>query len=409
MALIPSARYPGQIDVAAAYPQGKARNAGSFQDGTGTPLEKDWVNDSFGFQQALLAEAAIVPSGNPDAVGASQYLDALLAIAERKINRQQLLKGWHAVRPTTTPTSLSLLGAVRDPTRALALISTGNANGTLRVRSEGQPATAGDIGTSGSGSIASDPSATNLVATHGLSLWCYRSTNQGGTWTVATTKPASDGAQVVWGNGTFLARGSGVNLYTSPTGDVWTSRTGGGLAPRSLAATRTGATEYLIVANQNSLFVSGDSGVTWAAGGVLPDAALHVGTTDGFMASTAVGSELIPFFLANISDGSAYRLYRGAANGTGWTLVSTLPIPADLVGDDATVKLLGDRDTGALLAILATNTKGTYLFLSLDAGVTWHSWVNVDVFLNAIAMAAGRIFLVNARGISMSDFEAPLL
>jgi len=41
MALRPIDRYPGQVDVAAAYPHGKARNAGAFQDGTGTPLERD--------------------------------------------------------------------------------------------------------------------------------------------------------------------------------------------------------------------------------------------------------------------------------------------------------------------------------------------------------------------------------
>jgi hypothetical protein len=91
MALIPSSRYPGQIDAAAAYPQGKARNAGSYQDGTGTPLEKDWVNDQFGFQQALLADAGIVPSGSPDQVGASQYLDAVRAIASATPRRELVI------------------------------------------------------------------------------------------------------------------------------------------------------------------------------------------------------------------------------------------------------------------------------------------------------------------------------
>jgi hypothetical protein len=82
MALIPSTRYPAQIDTSdAGYPHGKARNAGSFQDGTGTPLEKDWLNDLFGFLQSLLDFASITPSGDPDEVGASQYLDAVDAVA----------------------------------------------------------------------------------------------------------------------------------------------------------------------------------------------------------------------------------------------------------------------------------------------------------------------------------------
>lgn len=83
MALIPSARYPAQIDTSdpAGYPQGKARNAGTHQDGTGTPLERDWLNDDWGFKQALLAAASVTPSGNADKVGVSQYLDALQAVA----------------------------------------------------------------------------------------------------------------------------------------------------------------------------------------------------------------------------------------------------------------------------------------------------------------------------------------
>lgn len=81
MALKPSDRYPGQTDLDAAYPQGKARNAGSYQDGTGTPLEKDWVNDDWGFKQALLAAASITPSGDPDSATASQYLNAVTTIA----------------------------------------------------------------------------------------------------------------------------------------------------------------------------------------------------------------------------------------------------------------------------------------------------------------------------------------
>jgi uncharacterized protein (DUF2345 family) len=83
MALIPSSRYPAQTDSDAAYPHGKARNAGSYQDGTGTPLDKDLVNDIFGFQQALLDAADITPSGDPDEVGASQYLEAVQTITSR--------------------------------------------------------------------------------------------------------------------------------------------------------------------------------------------------------------------------------------------------------------------------------------------------------------------------------------
>lgn len=85
MAISPKAVYPGQTDdTDPDYPLGKARNATTLGDGTGFPIEQRWVNDLLGFQQALLDEAGISPSGNPDKVGASQYLDALAALFFRK-------------------------------------------------------------------------------------------------------------------------------------------------------------------------------------------------------------------------------------------------------------------------------------------------------------------------------------
>lgn len=86
MALIPKNAYPAQtLTTDPAYPQGKARNATVLGDGTGTPFEQQWVNDVWGFQQALLDEAGIVPNGSPDSVGASQYLAAIQALMVPKI------------------------------------------------------------------------------------------------------------------------------------------------------------------------------------------------------------------------------------------------------------------------------------------------------------------------------------
>lgn len=82
MALDYGDRYPGQIVTSdPAYPYGKARNRSTPSDFDGTPWEEDLVNDFLGFHQSLLDEAGITPSGDPDEVGASQYLEALLAIA----------------------------------------------------------------------------------------------------------------------------------------------------------------------------------------------------------------------------------------------------------------------------------------------------------------------------------------
>lgn len=77
--IIPKTRYPGQLDEtdAVGYPHGKAQNVVVEGDGTGTPFEKDLVNDILGAQQALVVAAGITPSGTPDKAGASQQLDAL--------------------------------------------------------------------------------------------------------------------------------------------------------------------------------------------------------------------------------------------------------------------------------------------------------------------------------------------
>jgi hypothetical protein len=81
MAIRPTVKYPGQTAVVSAgYPHGSARNENVEGDGTGFPLEEQWVNDLLGWQQALLAMAGITPSEVPDTALASDYLDAILTI-----------------------------------------------------------------------------------------------------------------------------------------------------------------------------------------------------------------------------------------------------------------------------------------------------------------------------------------
>ena len=94
MALIPKNTYPGQTSAADPnYPQGKAQNITTPGDGTGTPLEEQWVNDLWGFLQDLLDRANITPDGNPDEVGASQYSDALHVVGEQLKSVGSLLLG----------------------------------------------------------------------------------------------------------------------------------------------------------------------------------------------------------------------------------------------------------------------------------------------------------------------------
>lgn len=81
----PKDEFPGQVDLSdpTGYPEGKAQNIVTSGDGTGTPNNKLWVNDVFGFFQAALAAAGASPSGANEKVGASQILDALHATASK--------------------------------------------------------------------------------------------------------------------------------------------------------------------------------------------------------------------------------------------------------------------------------------------------------------------------------------
>lgn len=88
MAINPETQYPGKIAPSTPdYPYGAARNITVPGDGTGTPWEAALVNDLFGFQQALLSEVGDAPSGNPEKVGASQYLSAITTLLRRIENR----------------------------------------------------------------------------------------------------------------------------------------------------------------------------------------------------------------------------------------------------------------------------------------------------------------------------------
>tara|TARA_R110002153_G_scaffold53726_5_gene149581 strand:+ start:2851 stop:5646 length:2796 start_codon:yes stop_codon:yes gene_type:complete len=81
MAQIPTNDYGSRVDSTdPSMPQGKAKNIVGTTQGTGTPLEANWVNDDWGFKQAILKEAGITPSGVPDNADDSQYLEGLKSV-----------------------------------------------------------------------------------------------------------------------------------------------------------------------------------------------------------------------------------------------------------------------------------------------------------------------------------------
>jgi hypothetical protein len=129
MAIIPSAKYPGQVaSDPTNYPRGKARNVTVSGDGTGTPLEKDWVNDLWGFQQAMLYSVGFTPSGNPDTALDSQYLQALIALFAPHNNYIVATGNGHGplTTATTSTTYVSISGAdISIPNAAIGDILVG--------------------------------------------------------------------------------------------------------------------------------------------------------------------------------------------------------------------------------------------------------------------------------------------
>lgn len=82
MAINPSSEFPGRIIAPDAnYTYGSSKNETSPGAGDGTPYVIARANDIFGFQQALLKLAAIVPSGNAETQLVSQYLQAIVELA----------------------------------------------------------------------------------------------------------------------------------------------------------------------------------------------------------------------------------------------------------------------------------------------------------------------------------------
>lgn len=106
MAIRPGTKYPAQtVSGDDNYPYGKARNEITPGDHTGSPVEATWVNDVWGFQQAMLQEAGVVPSDTPDNANTSQYLEALKAIVATQLA---------ALRPTRYSIPLSFTYSLSD-------------------------------------------------------------------------------------------------------------------------------------------------------------------------------------------------------------------------------------------------------------------------------------------------------
>lgn len=404
MAIIPSARYSGQVETGdAGYPQGKARNAGAFQDGTGTPLERDWLNDLWGFEQALLELANLTPSGVPDAVGASQYLDAVRVVASAgQLTRALVLRAIDL--DGVVPGTSQYLGAAFLDRRAVVV--KGGTAGVFGVMEsplvEFSNVTTGltEVKKVVVGSVVGTP---RLLAIGGSGVKHVARTDNGTTWTsTATTGLGAAPTDGVWNGARFVISTAAGAAARSSDGQTWSLATGGldisnalDTPDGGLAALASGA----VVAaggmgdGRRSFAVSADNGQTWAFAGSLPDSSPYAvtGTVAGnggaevYWIGKPVAASRLDVFAS--SDGASW-VKRGEVAG---------------FSSAAQPRLLMCPDTGALVA---ASDRGTSVEVSasVDRGRTWSAVVHYNIATpGSLALARGRLFATIGARLFASD------
>lgn len=104
MSLKLNERYPGRMNNPSPdYPAGSFKNRTTPDSKDGSYLEKDWANDKEGFFQSIVAAAGATPNGTVDKVGASQFFDCLLQLAQNQV-AQAFPTAGTATALTLTPT-----------------------------------------------------------------------------------------------------------------------------------------------------------------------------------------------------------------------------------------------------------------------------------------------------------------
>lgn len=393
MAIIPSAIYPAQTDSDGAYPLGKARNSGSYHDGTGTPLEKRWLNDIWGFLQALLAAAELTASGDPDELGASQYLDAVRVVAAG----ETLVRGMYRAMQLRT---LSLDGSTPTTDDGMAVISVGDAALLVKGGTNGV-FKAGDTPiVDMDGVTVSTHSNIQAIAYNGTSRYlavgsdgCAFSAS-GSSWTLGGTMTGlvlgGNGLSVVWDGTEFVAADGSGNVVHSTNGVTWTAATtdigsvvGGSTSACGLAVLVPGT---LLSINGKKIAISTDHGATWSLAATIPSAIV---SASSWIVGNG-GGEVYAFVRKGDFDGNGLVECWVSSDGVAWEKRSETDGHAEIPSNGTRAWMC--QDTG-LLAV-GTDDGTVKVTASGDRGRTWTPKViySHDVRDTGIGLARGRIF-----------------
>ena len=391
MALIYSDLYPLQTLIDAAYPQGKAKNVVSAGDGTGTPWEAQLINDHFGFQQSLLDEAGIAPSGSPDEVGASQYLDSikkmianeatanglrnwtpLLAEGEGANNREEFVQKSGA--------QMTMRGGDYDPITGVWLVC-GDFEAVNRSVDDGatwrkftggmtQSKTVQDL------AIGATSSCVMVGEPEGVNSMYRRDSVLSGNW-VEITIPGAAGFlySIVYdtSNGRFVTVGNGDDsdgyAATSDdgTGTAFTDRSAGvpaqfdGSPLHSLAVNNSGIVIAASQGDNTKIAQSPDGGVNW----VVSTTTLASGRY--YLAY----SQALGLFVAVRREDEITNNIHTSIDGLTWTekFTGSLGFHDDVGGSYGKgIACYGDS---IVITGSATSSNLSAVVISTDGGVTW--------------------------------------
>lgn len=420
MAIKPSARYPAQTDADAAYPQGKARNSGTFQDGTGTPFEKDLVNDIFGFQQALLLAADLTPSESPDTANVSQYLEAVRTVATQQAAAHDLATRALALR------ALALNITIANGSPGMAAVAGRTAAHPVMLLNAGTDmvfhafdwSLADSVGTIAS-SIASGPvfgaaragSGTRVVvigASLGGGVNRYTD-DEGLSWTDGSALAATP-QDIVYNetHSRFMVTfGVGVDVAHDTDGaSTWTSvSTGLTSAQSGIAVLSNGDTVAAGLDGDGfvAFAVSDDGGASWAlAGDTVPDFGDYV--ESGWVC----GDEGAAVYHAGRALGGTVLRVCSSADGENWSLLAEFDSPGASAGVTfaSQPRILRCQTTGLLVLTCTLSNGPSVAYASVDDGFSWSEptiYASGGVAAAVWSVANGRVFAKIGSRIFASD------
>ena len=365
MALNPSAAYPGQIDTTsdpAGYPFGAAQNDAVIGDGLGTPLERGWVKDLFGFLQALLVQAGLTPSGTPDKVGASQYLTALTTLGDVR-SKLALYKSQAVNWPErasfsdsggSSPPGIGWAPDLGVNGGGLWVLQSGSSNGVY-TSEDGELWT--NRGFLGSASFTNPcisygkiNGSSGFLLSQNSNPGVYYTSTDGVTWNSITTAAVPANPVSAWNGSLWVMAGNAGVIYTSPTGlaNTWTARTtpAGWIAGCGGARkiVWNGALFVIIPLASYGKFLTSPDGITWTERTTVSGIwhGLAYSSYDGLWLASSDGTGLV-----------------ASVDGLTWFLQNTAQPSNDLAVN------------GPAWVMATTNALGGGVMYSVDKGATW--------------------------------------